>query len=157
MSDQSQVSTWVTGASSHREASHLGSHLPLFPSPPQGHFPENSVSSAITPAICSGEKPTALPVNHQSIDASLTQPIRYSISCSRGALKHLVISLPFSVLLSNISDIKSRQKDFLGGPVVGTALLPVWVRSLVEELGSHIPHSEAKKKKKKKKYIYIYI
>ena len=69
-------------------------------------------------------------------------------------MKHLVISLPFSVLLSNISDIKSRQKDFLGGPVVGTALLPVWVRSLVEELGSHIPHSEAKKKKI---YIYIYI
>ena len=139
MSDQSQVSTWVTGASSHREASHLGSHLSLFPSPPQGHFPENSVSSAITPAISSGEKPTALPVNHQSIDASLTQPIRYSISCSRGALKHLVISLPFSVLLSNISDIKSRQKD-------------PWLRNLDPTYQTVRP-----KKKRKKKKIYIYI
>ena len=59
-------------------------------------------------------------------------------------MKQLVISLPFSVLLSNISDIKSRQKDFLGGPGVGTALLPLWVRPLVEKLGSRISHSEAK-------------
>lgn len=153
VSVRSQVSTWVTGASSHSEASHWGSHLSLFPSHTPGPFSfyvtwasrrsEKTRSPPPSFQPSPVEKSPALSVHCQSIDASSTQPIHYSISCSRGALKQLVISLPFSVLLSNISDIKSRQ-DFRGGPGVGTALLPVWVRPLVEELGSYISHSEAK-------------